>query len=71
MLCLNVVLALDTAELASPDSPPPPIFAVLLSFQSQEQAFQFYFFLSFTRLLKAVYHGNYERFFSFAALRVI
>lgn len=38
---LNVVLALDIADLASPDSPPPPIFAVL----SQELAFQFYFFL--------------------------
>lgn len=47
MLLLSMVLALDIAELFSPDSPPPPIFAVPLSFQSQKLAFKFYFFLLF------------------------
>lgn len=60
MLCPSIVLAL-------PDSPPPPIFALLLSVQSQELAFQFYSF-SFTRLLKAVYQGNYERVFWFCCI---
>lgn len=60
VLCPSIVLAL-------PDSLPPPIFSLLLSVQSQELAFQFYSFSS-TRLLKAVYHSNYERAFWFCCI---
>lgn len=67
MLCPNIVLALEVSELTQPGSPPPPIFDVMFSVQLQELASQFYSF-SFTRLLEAVYHSNYERVFWFCCI---